>query len=51
MGDGKKTSTPPAPNPAKGVSAPSLPTKHTRNDGGKSRIIPSKGGINEWYRR
>ena len=44
MGDGKKTNTPSAPNPATGVKAPALPTKYTRNDGSKSRTSPSKGG-------
>ena len=44
MGDGKKTDTPSAPNPATGVKAPSLPTKHTRNEGSKSRTFPSKEG-------
>lgn len=51
MGDTKKTSTPSGSNPAKGVNAPSLPTKHTRNDGGKSLTSPSKGGKNEPHRR
>lgn len=44
MGDEKKTSAPSAPNPATGVNAPSLPTKHTRGDGGKSRASTSTGG-------
>jgi len=44
MADDNKQNTPPAPNPAKAVSTPQLPTKHVRDDGNKPRSYPPSGG-------
>lgn len=43
MADDKKSNNS-QPNPAKAVKAPQLPTKSVRDDGGKSRFTPPKGG-------
>lgn len=45
MGDNKNSSNtpPPAPNPAKTVTTPQIPTKSTRDDGYKVINHPSRG--------
>lgn len=44
MADEKKTA--PAPNPAKAVKAPQLPTKSVRDSGGRMEFHPPKRGEN-----
>lgn len=44
MGDEKKIEKTSTPNPAKEIKAPSLPTKHTRDDVRNSHISQSKEG-------
>lgn len=44
MADDNKTGNPPAPNPAKAISTPQLPTKNVRDDGNKLRTYPPTGG-------
>lgn len=42
MEDEKKIEKPSVPNPAKEIKAPSLPTKHTRDDVSNFHISQSK---------